>query len=873
MPSSIHTLWRIRTILVCAILVSGGLFAACSSGSGDEAIPVTVVSESASATGPVVQVSLDLSAVLSSLGPEKPESTYSLVRALDLSGRVLFGPVRIGFTGTKGILALKGLPAAAKLIFIENRTAAGKHYGISIVPVDVAADQNKTLIAVAETVKPLVSSGGGDATQKVFVEIVNDSDTPDASTYVLFDTPTMTPKPVVDGIQVLEDSSHSSGQSQVLTSLTSSTTTVSRYTGELRKVFSFGVSTVDSGRFTFSFNKPIVINNGSAPTVDTGIRYDKMELTFKKDPNSGVLSGGGNLTAIDFHAIPLQVEVTHFGQTEPDPLQTKSFFASMTTLIKALEAIGGRERLAPAMRTLDGGELSAADKDSANFANFARILTPNVFADPANAIAADLKVRKKSLPYPGFAGYLNSLVGKKYVFNGQQHGGYNYTCTFGKALESTDGFSGYKANCSGTGIDAAQQIPVKTAPRVPVNADVTLKFPEDILDFIIYGSVSNETSYSIAGYPFIGAAGAPFTQDDLIATANQSAYGSLKGDVHAALNFGYFGGRYDPKSDSEPRLDISPFYASAMLPYAYPFGGARTDGKDDGYYNPWGALMNNVSDAYSHPFSDRILAASPLYNLKAGDTVRITILNDRRLDTPMPSVSFPSVSNSTDNTQQLTVSWPTVANATSYSITTVPTVASPSCTVVTPEPGKEIQGCNLTGLNPGSSYRIKVMAKGVNTQTGKPVTSGSVSVQGITAGAIPTLAAGKLSVGFNINLPDAPKIPGMTAFINGSLARTGDGAQNVFLMLAPAVQYTIPLQIKNAASQVIYSGNYFLTLNASSSADSFVITKGYLDFSLVDLAPAGPPDTPPYANAGGLVIGSGFSVKPYYKYFPVMFPN
>ncbi|MBY4596929.1 hypothetical protein K3217_15530 [bacterium BD-1] len=137
-----------------------------------------------------------------------------------------------------------------------------------------------------------------------------------------------------------------------------------------------------------------------------------------------------------------------------------------------------------------------------------------------------------------------------------------------------------------------------------------------------------------------------------------------------------------------------------------------------------------------------------------------------------------------------------------------------------------------------------------------------------TSGTFPALTPGKLNVGMNINLPDAPKIPGMTAFINGSLVRTGEGAQNVFLNLAPDVPYTIALQIKNAASEVVYAGNYFLELNTSGT-DTFQIKRGYLDFGLTATAPA--PTTPPYANSGGLVIGSTFSVKPYYRYFPPLF--
>lgn len=86
------------------------------------------------------------------------------------------------------------------------------------------------------TARPPVVGTRPPAPQKVFVQIVNDSDHKDEQTYVLFDTPTTNPPPVVDGIEVLGDSSRSTGQSQLLSSLASTTVITSPSTGEVRKV-------------------------------------------------------------------------------------------------------------------------------------------------------------------------------------------------------------------------------------------------------------------------------------------------------------------------------------------------------------------------------------------------------------------------------------------------------------------------------------------------------------------------------------------------------------------------------------------------------------------------------------------------------------
>src|SRR5581483_3927638 len=101
-------------------------------------------------------------------------------------------------------------------------------------------------------------------------------------------------------------------------------------------------------------------------------------------------------------------------------------------------------------------------------------------------------------------------------------------------------------------------------------------------------------------------------------------------DVHAALNFGFLDSTY-----GKPDSNITSLHHDVVLPY--PYGGARR--LNDGFYNPYAAIFYYRSDAYGHPFSDWLGAASPLFKFTRGDRVRITILPDDRLDAPLVTVS------------------------------------------------------------------------------------------------------------------------------------------------------------------------------------------------------------------------------------------
>lgn len=814
-----HPLLRTAAALMMGVLVSCG-------GGREAAAPVPI------------RITHDLTALPAQRLNEIHHSTFT---GLDASGKVVYGPVRRVHTSTH---ELTDVPAPVETLQIAHSHATGYHLGTSTITLG-SRQGGAALRAKAD---PLPN--------RIDVELVNDTDNAggDSSMYVLFDSPLPASADAVTGITLLSNSGAAtvSGQSFPLSQLATSKTVISPHTGKTRPVYTFQVRNVDSGRLSFSYGKPLTIDKGAAPTAATPVRYDKLELTFKPTPDGRTADGGGNLTAIDFHAIPLQVEVTHAGQTAPDPLQTKTFHASMPTLLKALVDMGAAANadMGAVLLNTSGGRFAYVDGGT-DFSQFARVLSPST-------LAADPGSQGSPAPYPSFARYLQSLVGKPFQINGKQHGGYRYTATV-----QPDGAGGFVVQATGRVTEVPDRMaPAPALPGPDRDVTVTLNLPVGQMDFFIYATVANRASYSVQDYPF--EASAPgvtpaFTAQDKVNAANASAYGALVGDIQAVLNFGYLGGRFDAATQSPAGVqDISTYYASVMLPYAYPFGGARIS--SDGYYNPYAGLFYYLSDAYGHPYSDRLAAASPLYTLAPGDTVRITILNDNRLDIPLPRVS--SASNT-----GLTVTWPTVKGATGYTITTQPASAGTPCATTVAGP---TQTCTLTGLTPGTSYRISVTATGLGT-TGVPIVSGTLPVQGMTTGTAPTTAGGTRALQIAVNLPNAPVIPGMQAFVNGQPASDGFQAS-----IQGAVGLnTFGLQVRDASDTIVYASNYVVNLSQPSTvADGFFdVGPLFLDYNLTPLTVAGPPATPPYANGGGLVVGTPFSPKPYYHPYPTSFPK
>lgn len=758
-------------------------------------------------------------------------SVYSSISGLDASGKVIYGPIKLPYDDEHTI---EDVPTDVVHAQIEHRLGTGQLVAIAETPVEVQANQLTQVFAAA-----------AGAPNHVKVELINDTDNAggDAQMFVLFDTPKAGGS--VEGIGLLTNSgaAGSSATGVALSTLWATEkadqlTLVSPYTGETRPVYSFTVSDVDSGRLTFSYATAASIIDGQALTAASNIRYDKLEITYLNEEKSG----GGNLTAIDFFAVPLQVEILHWGETTPDPLQTKSIYASTPTILDSLKGLASAS-MGPAFRNTSGDEFQFSVGEPLDLSAFARVLSPNTIAAAAASGSAS--------PYPSFGGangYLESLVGKTYALNGAQYGGYSYQATFAK-----DGSGGYTVTCRGTTTTAP-------APPLPANADVTLHLSADQLDFFIYATVANKTSYSVAGFPFVDDA--QRTAQDKVRLANASPYGAMVGDIEAALNFGYLGGRFDSSAADETKTqDIDAYYTSVLLPYAYPYGGARSS--NDGFYNPYAALFYYLSDAYGHPYSDRLAAASPLYSLRAGDTVRITILNDHRLDTPLVTVA------AADQTT-LSLSWPSIAGATGYTLDISPQSSS-NQGAFSVQPGAT-QSQTITGLTAGTAYLVSVTATG--SKNGKAIVSAVLPVQGVTLADPTTVSAGAEAgsdlPSFKLNLGLTPNFSSMSYQLNGQSVKFGEDA-NVNAVLGTN---TLHLSILDASESVVYRGTYQVNIEAASAGNFEVAAPFSLEYNLTPLTQAGPPGTPPYPLGPHypLTIGTPFTPKPYYQFYDVRFP-
>jgi hypothetical protein len=159
----------------------------------------------------------------------------------------------------------------------------------------------------------------------------------------------------------------------------------------------FTLSSISSGRITFSFNGPVAANQQA---LDPSHRFDKIELTYP--------GGAANLTAVDFFGIPFKLEAL---DSSGNVLQMLTYYTSANSLESKLEALdppNGAQVMTP------GGQ-------------FARILSPSL--SPSS--------------YSSMQSYVTSVAGKTVHINGTYVGlvgpspnTYSYSGTFGKSHSS-----------------------------------------------------------------------------------------------------------------------------------------------------------------------------------------------------------------------------------------------------------------------------------------------------------------------------------------------------------------------------------------------------------------------------------------------------
>ncbi len=163
------------------------------------------------------------------------------------------------------------------------------------------------------------------------------------------------------------------------------------------------------------------------------------------------------------------------------------------------------------------------------------------------------------------------------------------------------------------------------------------------------------------------------------------------GDALSALNFGFWSGKYGTNSVG---------WFSPVEWTSFPFGSARP--AQDDYYNLYAALIYDYSDPCSFVFSERI-TPDVLMAPANGDRVRITILPDDRLDSPV--VLTPATNAITTNS--ITLNWSPVSGATGYVVNVLRPWGIPSTNLL-----NSATNYTVTNLKPGAPYLLSVQATG-----------------------------------------------------------------------------------------------------------------------------------------------------------------
>ncbi len=339
---------------------------------------------------------------------------------------------------------------------------------------------------------------------------------------------------------------------------------------------------------------------------------------------------------------------------------------------------------------------------------------------------------------------------------------------------------------------------------LPVGAQLTVNLPRSGQltptasgsgDAFIYGATLSSQSFAVAGL-----------STSELADDTNIVYGSMTRDALAALNFGFM--------NSKLGNDGSLWYSS--IPTDAPFGAARSP--DDGFYNPWAALVYNNSDAYGFAFSDRT-HPSPLIKLGVGpdvpagavETLRITILPDSWLDAPKIKV----------NTTTNALTWDAVPLPSGYTLTgyTLNFLDPPGIAPVTIAAGQT--SYSLASLAPGVQYSVALAL--VGTRDTKPITSTSSAIQFVTAGTAPVNAG---THPFQVTLsydPPGGLLGPFTATAGGealdykpATRQWQQGAVNATLHGNTGVNI-YPVTISNSIDGVIFDTNLAVTFDSGGN--------------------------------------------------------
>ena len=713
------------------------------------------------------------------------------------------------------------------------------------------------------------------------IEVVDDTGDSHSPFLLLVGKPINTMTPIAidahGGTLSLADASQNQtvepSQISQLAQSPSTPTITSPDTGATRTVRYFTIGSISSMAFMVFRNDaptaPFTYQNNQNPNpVTANFRFDQCELTF--DPT---IDSKCNLTSIDQFAVPMQFELF---DAKGNLVGFRTSYLNTVSMVKAAsgDAFMGSLKygMDADMAVLGAGNSSPVKgwkpKTTGKATeDFLRIIGPGKLAGGSNGSPA---------PYPSFDDYLHSLAATQYTFtiSGTSNGSdYQYNgkvqaaasgngfeivltpgtitpappsplpanatvtihlptriaqATSGKiTLDASGAITNVAIDNAGAGYTLTPNVTVTGGNSSPAQMTATLAngevsainvidkgagysadtvtvaidAPGGSADAFIYGATLSDASFAL------DPAGSPDQKQK-----TNSVYGTMVGDALSALNFGFMNGVYGDSG--------TVWYGTLPTPFAY--GNARNP--NDGYYNPWAALVYNHSDAYGFAFSDRNGQPDPLLDLEDGQTLRITLLSDTRLDTPI-------VTASSVTTSGFTLNWPAIDNATGYEVE----VLAPQGTESPPINGT---GVTFTGLEAGTPYTIQVAATGANV-SGQPISSATQPIQVRTAmkadqppaGEPPSPTDPNLAFGLTLsyNIPDPENASDYKVYFNDQLSTASQSGKSTTWSLVTieglnALNQIVLTIMKNRT--VLYQGIVEVTLDANTAATATVSISG-----------------------------------------------
>jgi hypothetical protein len=526
---------------------------------------------------------------------------------------------------------------------------------------------------------------------------------------------------------------------------------VSDISGRTNSVYSFQADAVDSGSIYFLYNQPYVFTNGLQPSpppdsAGNAYRYDYAEFSIN-DTNAG--NNAMDITYVDKFGIPLQMEWFH----NSNLVAGSYVYASTKTLVERFSDAG----FGQAVFALETNNISPGWSYSGpnSYTNFARILAPQKVSGTNSSVA----------PYPSITNYLDSLVGASNAFwlNGASPQGGFYYVGYQASVDTVAG--GWRVTLAQT-----TNLPAfNSIAGVAYTNTITFVISNANASQYVYGAPVGPNLYSVNGVPVTTDTGGTYPVETW-----------MIGDVLSAINYGFWGGRYGTNSAD---------WYSLMQWTSFPFGSARPT--MDGYYNPYAALIYNNADPYSFAFSERI-TPDVLMSPTNGDVVRITILPDDRLDSPIVQAPTDVTSNS------ITLNWGQVAGATGYQVNLLHPGNLPPALVAS-----NASSYTFTNLQPGTPYFMSVQARGM--ANGNPVITPARSVAATTLGTF-VPAGGNLTT-FQISFSATdPYYQVGNVVINGqALSRSSWNVGDVVLCPVSEGTNEFPITVFNQSGQVIFN--------------------------------------------------------------------